>query len=114
MLRSRLLSTSVIQRGSDHSFQYFATVMSELMPFICIAPSPANAIAMRSGKQNFAATAYGTAGPIVARLPEPDAIMPRRTLMSRAYQLADVPESADRMQSSGSRGDSSQKTRSGL
>src|ERR1700712_3064983 len=106
-LRSRLFSTSVIQRGSDHSFQYLATVMSELIPFICIAPSPVSAIATRSGKQNFAATAYGTAGPIDARFPEPDAIIPRRIFRSRAYQLAAVPESADKMQLSGSREESS-------
>src|SRR5262249_23276681 len=48
MLRSRLLSTSTIIRGSVHSFQYFATVMSSVNPFICIAPSPAIAIATRS------------------------------------------------------------------
>ena len=55
--RSRLFSTSVIQRGSLHSFQYLATVMQAFSPFICIAPSPVRAIATRSGKQNLAATA---------------------------------------------------------
>ena len=40
--------------------------------------------------------------------------MPSRNLRSRAYQLAVDPESAARMHLSGSRGDSSQNTRSGL
>ncbi len=40
--------------------------------------------------------------------------MPRRILMSRAYQLAAEPESLERMALSGSRFDSSQKTRCGL
>src|SRR5207247_10922728 len=101
-----------ISRGSLHSFQYLAMVISVFRPFICIAPSPVRAIATRSGKQHLAAKAYGTAGPMLARLPEPLAIIPRRTFKSRAYQLAAVPLSADRMQLSGRRGLSSQKTRS--
>lgn len=40
--------------------------------------------------------------------------MPRRILMSRAYQLATEPESAVMMQFSGNRLDSSQNTRCGL
>ncbi len=40
--------------------------------------------------------------------------MPLRIFKSRAYQLAAVPESAERMQLSGRRGESSQKMRSGL
>src|ERR1044072_7397624 len=48
---------------------YFATVISSLMPFICIAPSPTSAITGRSGFVNFAATAHGTPGPIVASVP---------------------------------------------
>src|SRR5215217_729898 len=51
---------------------------------------------------------------MVARFPESEAIMPRRTLTSRAYQLAADPESQVRMQRSGSLGDNSQKTRWGL
>src|SRR6059058_885071 len=84
------------------------------MPFICIAPSPAYAIATRSGYANLAAITYGTPGPIVARLPLSDPIMPRRNLRSRAYQLATEPESAEITQSSGRRFDASQKTRWGL
>src|SRR2546429_6162871 len=71
-------------------------------------------MATRSGKANFAAMTYGTPGPIVARFPDSDPIMPSRNLRSRAYQLAVDPESAARMQRSGSRDDNSQKTRSGL
>src|SRR6185437_11843811 len=56
----------------------------------------------------------GTPQPMVARHPDNEAIMPRRILMSRAYQLADEPESEARMQLSGSRGEASQNTRSGL
>src|SRR5437763_14423307 len=51
---------------------------------------------------------------MVARLPESDAIMPRRTFKSRANQFAAEPESATIMQLSGSRRDNSQKTRCGL
>src|SRR6201993_3138982 len=72
------------------------------------------AMATRSGKANFAAMTYGTPGPIVARFPDSDPIMPSRNLRSRAYQLAVDPESAAMMQRSGSFGDSSQNTRSGL
>src|SRR5260370_10805301 len=72
-----------------------------------------HAIATRSGNANFAAITYGTPGPIVARLPESDPIIPRRNLRSRAYQLAVDPESAATMQLSGS-DDNSQNTRCGL
>src|SRR4051812_45409438 len=99
-----------MRRGSDHSLQYFAIVISPLLPFICIAPSPTSAIATRSGNANFAATAYGTPGPIVARLPESDAIIPLRSTTSRAYQFAAEPESAASTQPSGRRDDSSQNT----
>ena len=75
--RSRLFSTRKMIRGSLQRFQYFATVISSLIPFICIAPSPVIAIATRSGDANFAAIAYGTAGPIVARLPESANFIPR-------------------------------------
>src|ERR1041384_6524110 len=68
----------------------------------------------RCGYANFAAAAYGIAGPIVARLPDSDAIMPDRTLRSRAHHPAQVPESAVRIALSGSRGESSQNTRCGL
>src|SRR3569833_2652363 len=50
---------------------------------------------------------------MLARLPESDASMPRRSLRSRAYQLAAEPESAATMQRSGKRGDNSQNTRCG-
>ncbi len=40
--------------------------------------------------------------------------MPRRIFKSRANQFAALPLSAERMQRSGSRGESSQKTRCGL
>src|SRR5690348_17750511 len=104
----------MIRRGSDHSFQYWPMVMSSLLPFICIAPSPTRAMATRSGNANLAAITYGTPGPIVASPPESEAIMPSRIFRSRAYQLAEEPESDERMQLSGSRDESSQNTRSGL
>src|ERR1700740_3209928 len=89
-------------------------VINSLMPFISMAPSPTRAITTRSGKANFAAIAYGTPGPIVARVPDKEAIIPRRILRSRANQLAADPESEDRIQLSGKREDNSQKTRCGL
>ena len=46
-----------IQRGSGHCRQYFATVISSAMLFICIAPSPTIAITGRTGYANFAAIA---------------------------------------------------------
>jgi len=55
--RSPLLSTITTSRGSAHRFQYFARVMSPLMPFICMAPSPSSAITGRVGCANFAAMA---------------------------------------------------------
>src|ERR1700761_1320570 len=103
-----------IQRGSAHCFQYFATVMSSAMLFICIAPSPTIAITGRPGCANFAAIAYGTAAPIDASPPDNDAIMPRRIFRSRAYQFAHEPESLVRMTLSGRRGDSSVKARCGF
>lgn len=48
-LRSWLFSTATISRGSPHSGQYFAAVISSDIPFICIAPSPTRAMAGRSG-----------------------------------------------------------------
>src|SRR6266545_362583 len=112
--RSRLFSTSTTSRGSLQRCQYFAIVISSFRPFICIAPSPTSAIATRYGCANFAAIAYGTPGPIVARVPESDASIPLRTLTSRANQFAAEPESEVRMQLSGSREESSQNTRWGL
>ena len=53
-------------------------------------------------------------GPIVANVPETEAIMPRRILTSRAYQLVPEPVSQAMMHFSGSLGDNSQKTRCGL
>ncbi len=52
--KSGLFRTSTITRGSLHSRQYFEMVINSLMPFICIAPSPASAIATRPGHANFA------------------------------------------------------------
>ena len=109
-----MFSTRTINRESTQRRQYLPTVISSFNPFICMAPSPTSAITGRSGCTNFAATAYGTPGPIVASVPESDAIMSRRSLRSRANQFADEPESAVRMQRSGSRDESSQKTRCGL
>src|SRR5215471_5222678 len=104
----------MIRRGLLHCRQYFEIVIRPLIPFICIAPSPTIAIAILSGNQNFAAIAYGTPGPIVARLPDKEAIIPLLIFRSRANQLAAEPESEVRMQESGNRGESSQKTRCGL
>ncbi len=109
-----MCSTHTIRRGSDQRSQYCEIVIRPLIPFICIAPSPTIAIAGRSGCVNFAAMAYGTPGPIVAKVPLKEQRMPSRILRSRAYQLADDPESHDTITRSGSRGDSSQKTRWGL
>src|SRR3979411_656830 len=66
-LRSWLLKTQTIQRGSAQRFQYFWTVISSAMLFICMAPSPTSAITGRSGYANLAPTAEGTAAPIDAR-----------------------------------------------
>ena len=51
---------------------------------------------------------------MVARFPERLSIIPRRIFKSRANQFAALPLSEERMQFSGSLGESSQKTRSGL
>ncbi len=67
--------------------------MSSAMLFICIAPSPTSAMTGRSGCANLAAIAYGTAAPMEARPPESEHIMPDRIFRSRAYQLAQEPES---------------------
>src|SRR5581483_139381 len=83
MFRSRFLSTQTISRGSLHSFQYLATVIISFMPFIWNAPSPTQAIATRSGKANLAAITYGTPGPIVARFPESEPMMPSWNFRSR-------------------------------
>src|SRR5688572_24417022 len=97
--------------GVLHDCQYLLIVSNSSLPFICIAPSPAKAITVRSGYANFAAIAYGTAQPIVARFPDNDAIMPFLIFSSRAYQLAAEPESAVSIQLSGRRGDNSVNTR---
>src|SRR3569833_4163794 len=91
--RAWLLKTQTIQRLSAQRCQYFATVINSAMLFICMAPSPTRAITGRSGWANLAAMAYGTAAPIEASPPESDAIIPRRIFTSRAYQLAQEPES---------------------
>ena len=46
-----------MKRGSFHSRQYFAAVISSAMLFICIAPSPTRAITGRSECAYFAASA---------------------------------------------------------
>src|ERR1700733_15644793 len=84
------------------------------MLFICIAPSPTRAITGRSGCANLAAIAYGTAAPIDAGPPDSEHIIPRRIFTSRAYQLAQEPESLVMIARSGSNGDNSQATRCGL
>ncbi len=53
---------------------------------------------------NLAPMAYGTPGPIVARLPDSEPRMSPRNCRFRAYQLADEPESAVTIASSGSWG----------
>ena len=55
--RSWLLNTQTTQVLFDHSRQYFATVISSAMLFICMAPSPTNATTGRSGWANLAAMA---------------------------------------------------------
>jgi hypothetical protein len=72
------------RRGSAHSRQYLATVTSSDRPFICIAPSPTSATHGRSGWANLAAIAYGTAQPMVSRLPDSHASWPALSLRSRA------------------------------
>jgi len=101
-------------RWSAQRSRYLATVISSFIPFIWKAPSPTNATTGRSGWANFAATAYGTPGPIVARLPESEASIPLRTRSWRAHQFVEEPESAVRMQPSGSCFDSSWTTLCGL
>ncbi len=101
--RSRLLSTSTTNRGSAQPCQYFATVISSLTPFICIAPSPIRATSGRSGWANFAARAYGMAPPIDSRVPDRLASIPGRTLTCRAYQAVVVPQSTASITSSGRR-----------
>ena len=88
--------------------------ISALTPVICIAPSPSAAITGRSGNANLAPSAYGTAQPIVASVPEMPAFIPARSFRWRAHQLAAVPESAVRMHLSGRSGESSWNTRCGL
>ena len=43
--------------GFDHFCQYLEIVIMTLRPFICIAPSPMQAITVRSGKAILPATA---------------------------------------------------------
>ncbi|SAL88940.1 hypothetical protein AWB74_08813 [Caballeronia arvi] len=109
-----MFRTMQIQWGLVHSFQYFATVMSSAMLFICMAPSPTSAMTGRSGNANFAAIAYGTAAPIDASPPESEQCMPRFTFKSRAYQLATDPESLVTMAFAGTRVDNSQTVRCGF
>src|ERR1700739_4732658 len=84
------------------------------MLFICMAPSPTNAMTGRSGWANLAAIAYGTAAPIDAKPPDREHIIPRRIFRSRAYQLAQEPESLVMIARSGNNGDNSHATRCGL
>src|SRR5690606_3113579 len=105
IFRSRLFKTTISNRGSFQVFQYFATVISSFSPSICIAPSPEIATAIRSGYAILAATAYGTAGHMVARFPDSDANIPLRIRKFRAYQNAEVPESAVTTLKSGSLGE---------
>ena len=66
---------------------------------------------MRSGCAHLAPMAYGTAGPIVASVPDSDPRAPLRILMCRAYQLAALPESEEIMALAGSRCESSSPRR---
>src|ERR1700739_546286 len=112
--KSSLLKTPQIQRGVFHCRQYLATVISSAMLFICMAPSPTNATTGRSGWANLAAIEYGTAAPIEARPPDSEHIIPRLIFRSRAYQLAQEPESLVMIARSGRRGENSHTTRCGL
>src|SRR6202012_5571184 len=107
-LRSWLLNTHTIQRGSAQRFQYFWTVISSAMLFICMAPSPTSAMTGRSGCANLAAMAYGTAAPIDASPPDSEHILPRLILRARAYQWGREPLSLVLIARSGRRGDKSQ------
>src|SRR3954452_19041064 len=89
-------------------------VKSSANPFICMAPSPTNAIAGRSGWANLAPIAYGTAGPIVAKVPDKDPLAPLGNRRHLAYQFVDDPESAVTMALLGSCSDSSHTTRIGF
>src|SRR5919201_2162849 len=113
--RSWLLKTQKTSVGlSFHLSQYRFTVMSSFIPFIWNAPSPTKAITGRSGYANFAATAYGVPGPIVARVPDSDAMLPFFIFSCRAHQFVDEPESAVTIASAGRRCESSQTTRWGF
>jgi hypothetical protein len=79
-----LSSTSTTNRGSLHSREYFATVISSLTPFICMAPSPSSANTGRSGWA-------GSAPPIDSSVPDRLASMPGRTCRCRAYQAVTMP-----------------------
>src|SRR3954470_2417105 len=89
-------------------------VSSSARLFICIAPSPTNAMTGRSGWAYLAPIAYGTAAPLVARVPASDPRPPARNFRSRAYQLAAEPESEVTIALSGRRGFSSQNNSIGL
>ena len=72
---------------------------------------------MRQGsvrRTRTARNASGMTAPMEARLPDSEHIMPRRIFRSRAYQLAQDPESLVMIARSGRRGDNSQATRCGL
>jgi hypothetical protein len=88
--------------------------MSSAMPLICIAPSPTKHSAGRDGCANFAAMAYGIAAPIEASPPEWALCMPDLSFRSRENQWTVEPVSHASIAPSGSRGESSQKTRRGL
>src|SRR3954470_5899326 len=94
IFKSRLFKTMITNLGSDHSFQYFAIVINSFIPSICMAPSPTMATGTRSGYANLAAIAYGTAGHMLDKFPESDAIIPSRIFIFLASQKAEVPESA--------------------
>ena len=61
----------------------------------------------RSGWAHFAPMTYGTAGPIVASVPDSEPRTEPRNLRCRAYQLAALPESAAMIALSGIRSESS-------
>src|SRR3954453_6141720 len=68
----------------------------------------------RSGQPILAPIPYGTPGPMVARLPDSDPRIRPLKRSIRAYQLADEPESAVTIASSGNLGDSSPNSSIGL
>jgi hypothetical protein len=81
-----LFSTSTTNRGSDQSRHRCATVTSSLMPFICMAPSPASTITGLAGSASLAEIPYGMPHPIDASVLDRWAGTPGGRVRKRAYQ----------------------------